>query len=115
MNLRCQIDAAASKMTDLTDLCVVWTQFMGRSRGGGQLQAEAVASAVRELCDLQEYLHRNSGGHGVKMLFVCTGPPLEWTPEKECIAPKVKLVAVSYILCSNESLLPIHFYPYLPI
>ena len=79
-------------MTDLTDLCVVWTQFIGRKKG--PLKAEDVAEAVKGLCDLQEYLYQNSGGRGVKMLFICTGPPPEWTPAKECIAPKVALSSI---------------------
>ena len=94
--MRINIDATTSKISDLTDLCVVWTQFMGRRKG--RLQADAVAEAVKGLCDLQEYLYQNSGGRGVKMLFICTGPPLEWTPEQECVVYKVRAILSFFVL-----------------
>ena len=95
MKLRCEIDQSAENMSDLTDLCVVWTQFMdGRGGAGGAPRgsAESVAAALRELSALQEFLYRNSGGRGVKILFVVTGPPVEWTPSQECILHKVAAI-----------------------
>lgn len=70
-------------VSELTDICVVWTQFMRASKHG--VKASEIANAVRELSALQQYIYENSGGRGVKILFVTTGVPLEWTPNPECV------------------------------
>eukprot|EP01038_Epipyxis_sp_PR26KG_P005024 gene5024-7012_t len=72
--------------TGLTDLCVVWTTFT--KRGKKAIDAELVSKCALELAQLQSFLHENSGGRTVKMLFVTTGVPIEWTPDEECIIPK---------------------------
>jgi hypothetical protein len=64
------------------DLLVVWTTFCRRPRDG-VMTAKVVADGIRELVQLQSYLHDQAGKNGVKIICVATGVPPEWTPSSE--------------------------------
>jgi hypothetical protein len=93
------------RISALTDLCVIWCQFMKRPRGR-DIRAQDIITACKELVALQEYLYSNSGGRGVKMLFVCTGVPQEWTPDPECIVHRTKSLESEVARALNVSLSP---------
>ena len=72
--------------SELVDLCVVWLSFMRRPKG--ELKPSHVANAIKQLARLQDFIYENAGGSGVKIIFVVTGVPPEWTPAPESIAHK---------------------------
>jgi hypothetical protein len=87
MRMRAVVESSSKRIkpSELTDLCVIWCQFMRKPRGRA-LRVDDIVLALKELSAMQEFLYSNSGGRGVKMLFVCTGVPAEWTPDPECIS-----------------------------
>jgi hypothetical protein len=93
MRMRLVVETSAKrvKISELTDLCIIWCQFMRKPRGR-DVNASDIASALKELSAMQEFLYSNSGGRGVKMLFVCTGVPLEWTPDPESISHRTVML-----------------------
>jgi hypothetical protein len=91
MRMRTHVEDSSKRVrvSELTDICVIWCQFMKKPRGRDLVPGDVV-KAVKELVAMQEFLYSNSGGRGVKMLFVCTGVPQEWTPDPESIVHRTK-------------------------
>ena len=75
-----------AKMNALHDLYIIWLAFKPPSKK--QTTTSDIVSAVEGLVRFQEFLYQSSGGDGVKIIFIASGVPPEWTPSPECISHK---------------------------
>lgn len=85
-------ERSVSSIRDLKyskDLLVVWTNF-GASASKMDVNKKlvrmtddelcrSIVASVKELCSMQQYIYEQCGNAGIKVIFIVTNVPLQWT------------------------------------